>query len=203
MERVEPRWSRVWMRTHMSWVGVREEYTCQMRVALVPPKRADEVDPLRRRLVSVRVGAGCGRSSACAELGRHGVRCPESSGAAWRSGGVASGEAWAVEPSSDVDSGASRGARASGGRAAARCQAMGAAARTTASGATEERVELEGADSGAIRSATTRNDTDPTGSERSRRRRRRRDADASRVDYGNSGTGVWERERNTATRAAR
>ena len=82
-------------------------------------------------------------------------------------------------------------------------KAMGAAARTTASGATEERVELEGAGSGAIRSATARNSTDPAGSERSRRRRRRRDADASRVEDRNGGSGVWERERNTATRAAR
>ena len=84
---------------------------------------------------------------------------------------MASGEAGAVEPSSDVDSGASRGVRASGGRAAARRQAMGAAARTTVSGATEERVELEGAGSGAIWSATARNGTDPAGSERSRWRR--------------------------------
>ena len=95
---------------------------------------------------------------------------------------MASGEARAVELSSDADNGASHGTRASGGRAAARHPAMGTAVRTAASGATEERVELEGAGSGAIRSATARNGTDPAGSERSRRRRRRRDADASRVE---------------------
>ena len=68
----------------MGWVGVREKYTCQMRVALVPPKRADEVNPLPRRLVSVRVGAGCGRSSGgMASDGRsRAARC--GGRAAWR-----------------------------------------------------------------------------------------------------------------------